>query len=579
MNLKNKITCPLFCSIAFLVIINGALVAQELPMEEIVLSTDRDLYIAGEQVNFKLYTLDAVSGNPVHYSDIVYLELLDRQHSPLVRKKFTISGGESNGTFTLPLEFISDNYSLRAYTSWMKNAGAAGYARQSITVINPFTEVAPGAVHTEDNERYNIITMPDRDGDLPAGSGGLEIVVGTEHNNYGSRQKISLEINTYDKTGNPVEASLLLSVARKGLIKEESRFINSHPDQYSGIRELLYPPEWGGHFISGNISHKSTGHPFSDDTLFFSVAGRRAILNYSIADSLGNFSFLTPIMEGYRDLVIQNLNPLKTDYQIQLEDPFSDDFFDMQIPAFHIDTSHLSEINQAVITAQIDALYSKELTATDPGAPGLSFYGYPELEVMLADYIRLPEMREVFFELVPAAMMRGRGDQTFLRVKDVSSGMISQSGPLLLVDGVVTPSAFQIAEMDPLKVERIDVVSSNYYFGVLDFPGIISVFTEDGRCPLTFPQYNFRQYYEFVSAEKTVEFPDYSVSSNLEDPRVDLRNTLYWDPEIHTDENGHARIEFYTSDDISEYVLWVYGITSGGLAGSYSTIISVGNEL
>lgn len=547
-------------------------------MEEIVLSTDRDLYIAGEQVHFKLYTLDAVSGKPVHYSDIVYLELLDRQYSPLIRKKFTIRGGESNGTFTLPMEFISDNYSLRAYTSWMKNVGAAGYAHQSITVINPFTEIPPGAIHTEDNERYNIITMPEHDGDLPARSGGLEIVVGTEHNNYGSRQKISLEINTYDKTGNPVEASLLLSVARKGLIKAEYPLINSHPDQYSGVKEVLYPPEWGGHFISGKISHRSEGHPLSDDTLFFSVAGKRAILNYSIADSLGNFSFLAPNMEGYRDLIIQNLNPLITDYQIQLEDPFSDDFFDMQIPAFHIDTSHLSKINQAVITAQIDALYSRKLTATDPGAPGLSFYGHPELEVILADYIRLPEMREVFFELVPAAMMRGSGDQTFLRVKDASSGKISQSGPLLLVDGVVTPGALQIAEMDPLKVERIDVVSSNYYFGVLHFPGIISVFTEDGRCPLTFPQHYFRQYYEFVSSEKRAEFPDYSVSSNLKDPRVDLRNTLYWDPEIHTDKNGQARIEFYTSDDISEYVLRVHGITNGGMDGSYSSIISVGIE-
>ena len=102
MNLKNKIACPLFCSIAFLAMVNGALVAQGLPMEEIVLSTDRDLYIAGEQVHFKLYTLDAASGELVHYSDIVYLELLDRQHSPLVRKKFTIWGGESNGIFTLP---------------------------------------------------------------------------------------------------------------------------------------------------------------------------------------------------------------------------------------------------------------------------------------------------------------------------------------------------------------------------------------------------------------------------------------------------------------------------------------------
>jgi len=577
MNLKNKISCPLFCIITFLVMVNGPLVAKGLPMEKIVLSTDRDVYIAGEQVNFKLYTLDTASGKPVHYSDIVYLELVDRQHSPLVRGKFTIRGGESRGTFSLPFEMVSDNYSLRAYTSWMKNAGAAGYARQNITIINPFEEIPQGIIHPEDNEGNNIITLPDHDDDLQAGLSGLEIVAGTDRNIYGTRQKISLEINTQDNTGNPVEASLLLSVARKGLIKEESRFAHSHPAQYSGNREVLYTPEWGGHFISGNIAHRSEGHPFSGDTLLFSVAGRSAIFNYSIADSLGNFSLMARNMEGYREIVIQNLNASKTDYQIRLEDPFSDDFLDIQIPAFYIDTSHLSIINQAVITAQIDALYAEKLTVADPGAQELSFYGHPELEVILADYIRLPEMREVFFELVPAARMRGRGDQTVLRIRNVISGLISQSRPLLLVDGVVTPSALQIAEMDPLKVERIDVMSSNYYYGVLNFPGMISVFTEDGSCPLTFPQHYFRQYYEFVSTEKTVEFPDYSVGSNLDDPRADLRNTLYWNPEIHTDENGHALIEFYTSDDFSDYVIQVHGITGSGLAGSYSTIITVGN--
>ena len=283
MNLKTKIAGPLLCSIAFLVMVNGALVAQDLPMEEIFLSTDRDLYIAGEQVHFKLYTLD--SGKPVHYSDIVYLELLDHQNSPLVRKKFVLRGGESNGALSLPLEMVSENYSLRAYTSWMKNAGADGYAYKYISVINPFEEIPPGTIDPEDNEENILIKLPDHDGDLPAGLSGLVILAGTDRNIYGTRQKISLEINTRDKTGNPVEASMLLSVARKGLIKPESRLGSTHPVQDSGNREVLYPPEWGGHFISGNISHSSNGHPFSGDTLLFSVAGRKAILNHRFSQA------------------------------------------------------------------------------------------------------------------------------------------------------------------------------------------------------------------------------------------------------------------------------------------------------
>jgi hypothetical protein len=60
-----------------------------------------------------------------------------------------------------------------------------------------------------------------------------------------------------------------------------------------------------------------------------------------------------------------------------------------------------------------------------------------------------------------------------------------------------------------------------------------------------------------------------------EGPIPDYRNTLYWDPDITTDETGRATVEFYTSDEISEYVLMIRGVTAEGLGGSYYGTISV----
>jgi hypothetical protein len=55
----------------------------------------------------------------------------------------------------------------------------------------------------------------------------------------------------------------------------------------------------------------------------------------------------------------------------------------------------------------------------------------------------------------------------------------------------------------------------------------------------------------------------------------DYRNTLYWDPDIKTDKTGRATVEFYTSDEISEYVLMIRGFSPDGLGGSYFGSISV----
>ena len=120
---------------------------------------------------------------------------------------------------------------------------------------------------------------------------------------------------------------------------------------------------------------------------------------------------------------------------------------------------------------------------------------------------------------------------------------------------------------------KIEVVTSKYHYGVLPFMGIISIFTVDGRCPVTYPGYYFRQSYDFISPDEPVGFPVYPGSYGQDDPKPDYRNTLYWDPDITTSETGRARIEFYTSDDASDYILMIHGLTLEGLGGScYDTI-------
>jgi hypothetical protein len=572
MNWKLKIKVIVIFTVSLLQYPAGSVLPQkDLTREEIVLITDRDVYIAGEEVYFKMNTISAASKKTVHYSDIVYLELLDRQHSPLVQKKYHIINGVSNGTFVLPLELNSEYYYLRAYTSWMKNAGPSGYAYQLLSVINPFEEIRPEALSPDTVQNNNSAVskvLPD-----------IEISASTNQKTYGRRQKVVLDVSIKDRLGAPLEAGLVLSVARRGLLYSGNQELFAQAEEHEVGSDIPYPPEWGGHFISGKISPGNGGGSSRGDTLLFSVVGKKTILDYSISDSEGNFKLLAKGLEGLQEIVIQNLNLGKENYQIQLDDPFSPDLLQMQLPAFHMDTSQIEEINEAVITAQLNALYSEERNPVlENDTTAMSFYGQPEKELILADYIRLPEMREVFFELIPQAQIRGKGDQTYIRVRDKQSGMFYYSDPLMLVDGIPTTGPLQISELDPLKVEKIDIVSAGYFLGILHFPGIVSVFTENGRCPLTFPDYFFRQSYDFISPYDPPPFPEYSEAEDWESHRPDYRNTLYWNPEIHTGKDGKARIEFYTSDDISDYVFTIQEVSSDGKSVSFSDTISIRNH-
>ena len=46
--------------------------------------------------------------------------------------------------------------------------------------------------------------------------------------------------------------------------------------------------------------------------------------------------------------------------------------------------------------------------------------------------------------------------------------------------------------------------------------------------------------------------PNYDVNPN-EKAIEDFRNTLVWNPEVITDENGEAKITFYTSDIVGKF--------------------------
>jgi len=63
--------------------------------------------------------------------------------------------------------------------------------------------------------------------------------------------------------------------------------------------------------------------------------------------------------------------------------------------------------------------------------------------------------------------------------------------------------------------------------------------------------------------------PKYNVASNVVVP--DYRSTLYWDPNITTDQNGKAKVSFYTSDIKDKYTIKISGIdTNGGIGdGSF----------
>ena len=73
---------------------------------------------------------------------------------------------------------------------------------------------------------------------------------------------------------------------------------------------------------------------------------------------------------------------------------------------------------------------------------------------------------------------------------------------------------------------------------------------------------------------KSYYSPAYSTPKS-ENSGPDLRSTIYWNPEVLTDDNGEAIISFYTSDKPGNYLIILQGMDYLGRLGFISQYLQI----
>jgi hypothetical protein len=193
------------------------------------------------------------------------------------------------------------------------------------------------------------------------------------------------------------------------------------------------------------------------------------------------------------------------------------------------------------------------------------FYGIPEMEIKLDDYIKLPTMQEVFYELVTGVIIRQRKQGYDMRITNPLTGVYYDDPPLVMIDGVIINDLTVLMNLDPETVERVEVVKTPYLIGDLILHGIVNIITVAGNfSSITMPEYAVILPYKVVDNPAVISLPDYSDEETRLSRKPDLRNTLYWNPSVRPDRNGQAEVSFWTSDFPGTYTISVQGISESG---------------
>jgi hypothetical protein len=128
--------------------------------EKIFLHTDREMYLAGEILWFKLYYTYAGTNKLMDLSKIAYIEIIDKNQKPVLQAKVSIEKGTGNGSLYLPVSLTSGNYQLRAYTNWMKNFSPDFFFHKNISIVNSLLK--PEKLQSDAiTSRYDVQFFPE----------------------------------------------------------------------------------------------------------------------------------------------------------------------------------------------------------------------------------------------------------------------------------------------------------------------------------------------------------------------------------------------------------------------------------
>src|SRR6476661_4880303 len=104
--------------------------------EKLYAHTDKNAYVAGELIWFKLYYVNAATNQPLDLSKVAYVEVLDADGKAVAQAKIALKEGQGSGSLFIPLSAASGRYTLRAYTNWMKNFGSSQLFEKPIVLVN-----------------------------------------------------------------------------------------------------------------------------------------------------------------------------------------------------------------------------------------------------------------------------------------------------------------------------------------------------------------------------------------------------------------------------------------------------------
>lgn len=484
--------------------------------ERVYISTDREVYVAGDAVWLSAFCVDASTGHLSTFSKTAYVEV--HSASGMVQTaKIALDGGRGGGKLMLPNTIPTGNYKLIAYTALgtSEDGFDATLGARTLSVFNTISnERIEGGVEVVQEIPAIVATQQTGALDVKADPGRVVVFnKGTEAVSF------NLTVRHCDCIPAPQGAHIADFVGALRTMPAASGF-NS---------EIV--PEYEGEIIRARVTGTDADgiHALQDKFAFISSPGDGSNVYISSIDENGYVTFFTSNIYGEQEMFLEIEGTDRDNVcHLELINPFLN-LDPGNIPALALCIDYGKALELRGLGMQLERAFNADtLYSAIPIKEYITFDIQSRKSYILDDYTRFPVMEELFVEFIPEIRTRqaeGRREIQVLATDSRGDYRFTRGAALVLLDGVPVLDHEKILSYDPLLVKRIDIYPDSYFVGIRGFSGIVNFVTYKG----TLPSMAFEDNVRIVDFQGT-SYPLAYTCEGVGKEYPDYRQTLYWHP-------------------------------------------------
>jgi hypothetical protein len=525
---------------------------------------NKSTYLAGESIWFSVYLTDAESKKLWQNTEVVYIQLFDKTGKLIEKSAIQSQNGRGWGKVKTPDFLESGIYRLRAFTS---------HGIQESLITEKWIDILHPQAPAKFNAKFEGKTVENEE--------LFGINVRTDKSDFKKREKVKVHILTKDPSTLSVS---VIDLKNMPLDSSQNILYRYKPSQAQVQKVQTHQ---GGFRLSGLVKETPSMNILKDYDLLLVLKDEvhsKTLLTKT--DDKGRFLIENVQIFGEATITYQGINkkgvafPIKIEFEA-LEPQVELGAIDYKREAKEYDYKSLAsyklndgeKINSTINLGEITVKGIKS-EPTDPipsklyDKPTLMFIndgknrGFPNVFDMIAG--QLGSVRITYTSngglMIPIVQVCPLCPE-----------------PLYVLDGAaLDPSNGKaiLMSLNPNDIYRVDLL--NYVdasiYGTRAMGGVILFYTKRYA--------NMEQNYKSnIHKIKGYDYksdfnsPDYSKVT--EKVQFDNRQSIYWNPEVVTDEKGYVSVEFYAADLPTNYAIVVEGINENGKVGRGVKRVSV----